>query len=359
VQQAMSGYNVRVCQPINASYRSGAEMTVAKVLIATVAVTSLSTGVSAVEMMKARLAQNLSPISGVILVAEQKGFFAKNGLDLTTSNFSTGKQCLDTVIGGAADIATTAESPITAAMLSKQPIAFLARMEYSDDKTLTAVSAKINTWTDLKGKRIGYTAGTGSEIYTATLLAKANLTTADVTLVNLRPQDMVAALATGSIDAYDTWEPHISFGKKTLGDKVKELNTAGVYSETFNIVVMQDYLKSNRELIEKFLAAMIEAEAWMKTNREDAITVIANIVGMKRDDLAPIWNDYVYHVTLDQKQLDILKMHSTWRLTSGNHPSGVTTLPDFGKFIAPGSLRAVAPDRVSLPAGWDQPSAGN
>jgi len=303
------------------------------------------------ETMSARLAQNLGPISGIVLVAEQQGLFAKHGLTITVSNFTNGKQCLDTVVGGGADIATTAEAPTTAAMMADQPIAFLARMEYSDDKTLVATAAKIDTIADLKGKRIGFTPGTGSEIYTTTLLQRAHLAPTDVTLVNLRPQDMVAALAAGSIDAYDTWEPYISNGIKVLGAKVKPLDTKGVYSETFNIVVTQDYLHAHPKLIEAFLASMIEAETWIKANQEAAITVIAKTVGMKRDDLAPIWHDYVYHVALDQKQLDVLDMHAKWRLATNNHPPGAT-MPDLKKFIFPQPLLDVAPDRVTLPAGW-------
>ena len=322
------------------------------VLIAFAAAGLLAAGTPATAApMKARLAQNLSPISGVVLVAEQQGFFAKHGLDISTSNFTNGKQCLDTVVGGGADIATTAEAPTTAAMMAKQPIAFLARMEYSDDKTLVATSAHIATLADLKGKRIAFTPGTGSEIYTTLLLKRAHLTPADVTLVNLRPQDMVSALAAGSIDAYDTWEPFISNGKKALGAKVAALDTHGVYSETFNIVVMQDYLKSHEKLVQAFLAAMLESEAWIKAHREDAITLVAKTVGMNRADLAPIWNDYVYHVTLDDKQLGVLKTHAQWRLDTNNHPPGAT-MPDLAKFVFPQPLRAVAPDRVTLPATW-------
>ena len=87
---------------------------------------------------KVRLAQNQGPISGVSIVADRKSFFAKNGLDVEVFNFTTGKQCLDTVMGGGADIATTAEAPTTAAAMSGQKIAFLARTEYSYLKTLTA-----------------------------------------------------------------------------------------------------------------------------------------------------------------------------------------------------------------------------
>lgn len=298
------------------------------------------------EMLKARLAMNLSPISGVTIVAKKKGIFEKHGLDIAVSNFTSGKQALNAVIGGGAEIATTAESPTTAAAMSNQKIAFLARMEYSDLKTLTAAKSGIKTKEGLKGKKVAFTAGTGSEVYTMTLLKAAGLTEKDVTLVNLRPQDMLPALSAGSIDAYNTWEPHISNGLKALGDKVAEIDTRGIYAETFNIVVMKPYLEKNPKLIDKFLRALIEAEAWMKANPEDAITIVAKTVGMKRETLAAIWKDYIFGVVLDDKQMDILKAHAAWRLKSGNHPPKAT-MPDFTKVIVSGPLKAIDPSRVT------------
>lgn len=294
-----------------------------------------------------RLAQNLAPISGVVIVAKQKGFFDKHGLNVEVTNFTSGKKALDAVLGGGADIATTAEAPTTAAALSNQPIAFLARIEYSDLKTLTRKAAGINTLADLKGKKIGFTAGTGGEVYTTNLLKKAGLTTSDVELTNIPPHGLAAALAAGSIDAYNTWEPHIFNGKKALGDEAREIDTKGIYAETFNLVVLQDYLAKNKGTTERFLKAAIEAEAWIKANREEAIAVVAEAVSLPKEELAPIWDDYVYNVVLDDKQLQVLKTHTAWRLESGNHPAGATT-PDFSKVIFPDPLRAVAPDRVTL-----------
>ncbi len=308
--------------------------------------TILSTTLVQSEILKARLAMNVSPISGVTMVAQKKGFFKKYGLEITISNFTSGKQCLNAVIGGAADIATTAEAPTTAAAMSKQPIAFLARMEYSDLKTLTASKSGIKSKKGLKGKKIAFTAGTGSEVYTMTLLKAAGLTKDDVTLVNLRPQDMLPALSAGSIDAYNTWEPHISNGLKALKDKAVEIDTKGIYAETFNIVVMKPYLAKNPVLIDKFLRALIDAEKWMKDNPEEAITIVAETVGMKRDTLAAIWKDYIYKVVLDEKQMDILKAHAAWRLSSGNHPPKAI-MPDFTKVIDSGPLKKIDPARVT------------
>jgi ABC-type nitrate/sulfonate/bicarbonate transport system substrate-binding protein len=307
-----------------------------------------SVAAPAAALDQVRLAQNQSPISGVSIIAKTKGFFEANGLDVAVSNFTTGKQCLDTVIGGGAEIATTAESPTTAAAMAKTPIAFLARTEYSDLKTLVATAAGIKTPADLKGKQIAYTAGTGSEVYTWTLLRSAKLETSDVKLVNLRPQEMAPALAAGSIDAYDTWEPHILNGKKALGEKVKELDTKGVYSETFNIVVMRDYAEKNPKVVRAFLKSLVEAEAWMKANQEQAVTIVADFVRMKRDDLAPIWDEFVFGVALDGKVYEILKTHSTWRLATGNAPPHAT-MPDFATVVYAAPLKDVAPDRVRLP----------
>lgn len=305
--------------------------------------------IAAAEMLKAKLAQNLGPISGIVIVAKEQGFFEKRGLDISVSNFTSGKQCLDTVVGGGADIATTAEAPVTAAAMAGQPIAFLARMEYSDLKTVVATKAGIKDKAGLKGKKIAFTAGTGSEVYTVALLKAAGLKKDDVTLVNLRPQEMLPALLSGSIDAFDTWEPHIANAKKTLGADVAEIDTKGIYSETFNIVVMRDYLEKNGPLMEKFMAAMIDAETWMKANPDEAITTVAKAVGIKREDLAPIWSDYVYRVQLDDRQLEVLKTHAAWRLESGNHPPGAT-MPDFTKVFAPTILRKLDPSRVTYTA---------
>ena len=305
------------------------------------------TAAHADELLKARLAQNLGPISGLAIIAKAKGLFEKQGLDISVANFTSGKQCLDTVLGGGADIATTAEAPVTAAAMANQPIAFVAGMEYSDLKTMTAAKAGIKTKADLRGKKIGFTAGTGSEVYTATLLKAAGLTPADVTLVNLRPQEMLPAMAAGSIDAFDTWEPHIANARKALGENAVLLDTRGLYSETFNIVVTRPYLEANGPLVQKFLRALLDAEAWAKSNPDEAIATVADVVGMKRDELAAIWPDYVYGVRIDDQLLGILKLHAAWRLDSGNHPPGAV-MPDFTKVLALEPLRSVDPGRVTV-----------
>jgi ABC-type nitrate/sulfonate/bicarbonate transport system substrate-binding protein len=294
-----------------------------------------------------RLAESLAPMSGLVFVAKQKKFFEKHDLDVAISNFTSGKQSLDTVIGGGADIATTAEAPITAAAMAKQQITIIAKMESAGLKTLATATSGIKTIADLRGKKLAFTAGTGGEVYTARLLKSAGLAASDVTLVNLRPQDTVPAMVSGSIDAYSTWEPNIANGRKVLGTSAVLLDTKGIYSETFAIVVLRSYLLQNPDAVEKFLAALIDAEAWVKDNREEAVTLVAATIGMNRDELSSVWSDYEFNVAIDKPLMDILQIHAQWRLDSGNHPPGAV-MPDFSAFIASDSLKKIDPARVSL-----------
>jgi len=296
---------------------------------------------------RVRLALNLSPISALPLIAQEKGFFQKHGLEVAITNFSSGRQALETVLGGGADIATAAEAPVTAATFANQRISLLARMEYSDLKTLVTFP-DFKTTLDLKGRRLGYAAGTGSEVYTHELLKKLGLKKSDVTLVALRPQDMVAAAAAGSIDAYNIWEPFVAGGQRALGSKARVLEVKDVYAETFNVVVTTEYAQRHPKTNEAFLRALLDAERWLKANQEDAISLVAKLTGMKREDLAEVWKNYVFELTLDQRTLNALRNHGQWRIDTGNAAGDAKVLPDFRKVIDAAPLRKIAPERVKL-----------
>jgi NitT/TauT family transport system substrate-binding protein len=79
---------------------------------------------------------------------------------------------------------------------------------------------------------------------------------------------MAAAMSANGIDAMNTWEPHVANAKKALGARATELDTKGIYAETFNVVTSQDFLAAKQDVVVRFVRAMVEAHTWMKANAE-------------------------------------------------------------------------------------------
>lgn len=301
----------------------------------------------AVATDKAVLAYTQTLYSAHVVIAREKGLFAKYGVEIEPKLFTAGRLTLDAVLARGADFATTAETPMTAAVMAGQPIAILARLAKATPTTLVHAESNIKTAADLRGKKLGITAGTGSEVYAFTLLGKAGLKPADVTFVNLRPEDMPAALMNRSVDAISTWQPFVSNAQKLLGAKATVLNTPGIYNETWNLVVTQDYLKSNAGTATALIKALLEAEAFIDSNRAEAMDILSRVVGVDRKVVESSWSDFEFRIAVDPAIVDILEAHSRWRLATGNHPSGVSDIPDFRKVIFSRPLKAASAQRVS------------
>ena len=154
-------------------------------------------------------------------------------------------------------------------------------------------------------------------------------------------------MAAGSIDAFDTWEPHVANARKALGENATQLDTRGIYSETFNIVVTQPFLAAQSSRGRQVSGGSDRGRKVAEGPSGGCDHDHRNRVGMNRDELASIWSDYVYKVRIDDQLLDTLKTHAAWRLSSGNHPPNAI-MPDFATVLALDPLKSLDPKRVTV-----------
>src|SRR5262245_41487865 len=66
---------------------------------------------------KLRLADSRTVYSAHIIVASELKLFQKHGLEVEPKHFASGKLTLDAVMAGAADVSTSSETPISAAVM--------------------------------------------------------------------------------------------------------------------------------------------------------------------------------------------------------------------------------------------------
>lgn len=304
---------------------------------------------SSTQTSKIILAENQFPQSAATIVAYRKGFFQKHGLDADVRRFPSGKLALDAVLGGGANFATVAETPVVYAGFAHLPARVLATISYSGDSCKVAARKDlgIRRPSDLKGKKVATAIGTSAEFFMEAFLQGNGMSRSDVHVVTLKPEDMPSALNRGDIAAFFIWEPYIYLAQNLLGDRLQVFGGQQFYTETFNLATTEQYAKQNPEIVKNVLEALIDAESYIHSNAEDAIATVANQIGMDPAVLQKIWPAYHVGIVLDQFLINDMQAEGNWAVRSQKVSAG-STVPDFSKMVDPQPLREIKPEAVKI-----------
>ena len=260
-------------------------------------------------------------------IAMEKGYFEEQGIVVEVIGVQTGDEAIRALVSNNADVALGGIIPYSFLALDEQSIKILAINAYVGDNQVIANKSKgINTAEDLRGKKIGYTKTTASDIGVAQFLAAHNLKETDVELVNMKPLAMAGALQSGQIDAYSSWEPHILNGKKLLGDNAFVFSgDKDVYTWHQSLMAKDAYINEHQGDLVKFVKAMQEAERFVASNKEEAIALAAKHNSVPVDVLTEIWPKYDFSITLRDDVYTILQTDLEWANTQREKP--VTNIP--------------------------------
>lgn len=289
---------------------------------------------------------NLNPV--LVHIAFAKGYFKEEGLEATPQLHAFGKPALQSMLEGNADIATAADTPIMFAVMDGRKIAILAVIETADrsDGIVARRDRGIAEPSDLKGKTIGVTRGTTSDFFAETFLIVHGIDRKQVTVTDLKPEQMAAALATGKVDAAATWHPVLAQLQKGLGTNGLTFYGEAFYTGAFCVAAGQDFVKRHPEAVKKVLRALIRAEAFLKQHPEEARRLVAGFINAEKALLDEIWDIYNYRVTLDQAFLVNLEEQTRWAVK--NRLTQRRDMPNYLDFIDVDGLRAVKPEAVRI-----------
>lgn len=293
------------------------------------------------------IAEGTQPIAAPVYIAYAKGFFKDEGVDVELVSFPTGKLCLDALIGGKADFATVAETPIMHASFKNIPIKIIATMHRSRQNTFCVARKDrgVNAPSDLKGKTVAVPFGTNAEYGLAALLANNGLTLDDLKLINLSPPEMIGPLTNGDVAAVVAWQPHAGRCEKTLGTNGVRLSFDQVYEETYNLVTSNQIAIERKDMTVKVLKALNRAIAYMAKNRNESISIVAQRIGMQTSELERLWPIYNFGLDLRSSLVETLTMEGKWAVKRGHQTGAV---PDMQNVISATALRSVKPEGVEL-----------
>jgi NitT/TauT family transport system substrate-binding protein len=287
------------------------------------------------------LACTAQPQGTLVQVALSKGYFLEQGLDVRPQLHPFGKLALQSLVEGKADVATAAETPIMFQIVAGQQLRVLATLVSSstNNAVVGLRSAGIASVRDLKGKRVGYTLGTTSDYYLSSLLATQNLTRQDVPGLPLAPAEMLRALETDKVDAVSTWNYTLSAIANALGPRGIVLLDSRAYTETFNLVASDEFVRHRPEVVERLLRAMIKAEDFVQQQPEQAQAIMAAASHVDLPLVQQVWPVFHFQVWLEPNLLNTLRDETRWAVSAGLAKPAAE--PDYRDYLYLGGLRAV------------------
>ena len=225
-------------------------------------------------------------------IALERGFFEKQGLDVTIARpYATGVDALNALRAGESELVQVGV-PMIGAVLRGMDLVALGNYsgnatKLGSDATMALIAGAGSgiakgDLKSLKGKKIAASFGTINHLYALALIEKAGLTPADVTLVNTPPPDMTVALLAKGIDAFSGWDPWPIVALKDVPGALEIIRGGDVISYLGFNVALRPWVEKNGPTIEKFLAAVSEADQWMRANPKQAAQVATRwIPGLK------------------------------------------------------------------------------
>ena len=152
----------------------------------------------------------LNPDHGPLLVAQEKGYFAAEGLEVEMTEPSDPNLPPKLVAAGKGDLAISYQPQLHMQVDAGLPLVRIATLIATPLNSLVVLKESgITTIAGLKGKRIGYSVAGFETALMMAMLARAGLTLDDVTMININfalTQSLLAGNVEAVIGAYRNFE---------------------------------------------------------------------------------------------------------------------------------------------------------
>ena len=262
-------------------------------------------------------------------VGIEKGLFKKYDLGVLFQNFYASSGRMGSLVAGDLDIASTGSISAIALMASgnKGFMAFGTQDSYA---TVEGIIAKdtIKSIKDLKGKRIAAPFASSAHVLVLDILEQNGLDPdKDLTLINLKVNEMPAAMGSGEIDACSAWTPHFNKLLNMPGNHLLVNDTQFSLFKKYKLGPGPDLLVVRKEFAEKypntckaFVKGYFEAVDMLINQPEECAKVLVKLTNLSMEDQMSVLKDITWIKGSEQKALMV---------QPGDFVTGMQQLADF------------------------------
>ncbi|WP_029076628.1 ABC transporter substrate-binding protein [Kaistia adipata] len=213
-----------------------------------------------------------NPDHAPLVIAQEKGIFAKHGLDVEMIAPADASAPPRLVAAGQADIAITYQPDLMLQVKQGLPLTRIGTLiETPLNALIVLQDGPVKELADLKGKKIGYSVASLQNAYIGTVLASVGLSEKDVEMVNVN-FNLSTSLMSGQVDAIIDGYRNVELISLRLEGKPGKaffLEEHGVPAYDELIYVTRNALRDDPRL-PRFLAAVEEATIYLTNHPDEA-----------------------------------------------------------------------------------------
>lgn len=235
---------------------------------------------------------------GGMFIAQERGYFKEQGLDVTLQSFTSLPEMLPLVATNRIDVGMGANGAALYNALAQDTgikiVADNATIQPGKDGgaliVRQALAGQIKSPADLKGRKIGALAVScvTSQLYIEKLLAGSGVSPKEVEWVAMGFPDMIAGLANGAIDLAIQVEPFVALSKaRNIATVYKGLGE--IYpGQQANVLIFSSGFAAKRDIAKRFYTARLKGvrdynDAFFKNKDRDAVVSIMTKYTLVKD----------------------------------------------------------------------------
>ncbi|WP_435192011.1 taurine ABC transporter substrate-binding protein [Streptomyces sp. bgisy126] len=227
--------------------------------------------------VRVRIAYQAIPNADLVVKNQRLLEKALPDAEVSWVKFDSGGDVNTAVIAGAVDLGLLGSSPVTKGLSAPLNIPYKVLWIHDligDNEALVA-KKDVASVAALKGRKIATPFGSTAHYSLLVALESAGLKASDVTLVDLQPQDALAAWQRGDIDAAYVWTPSLTELKKDGKVLVSSREIAAKGRPTADLGVVTDaFAAKHPEIVDAWLKAEDQAVKLAKSDPAKAAAAI-------------------------------------------------------------------------------------
>jgi putative hydroxymethylpyrimidine transport system substrate-binding protein len=239
-------------------------------------------------------------VHSFLFVAEEKGYFKKQGLDVDIQMPADTNDPLKLVAANQIDMALSYQPQVLVARSEDIPVQSIgAIVRHPLNQLMVPADGSIKSPKDLAGKTIGYPSIPLDEAIVQTMVKADGGDAGKIKMVDVG-WDLIPAMATKKTDALiGGYINHEKLLLEKEGHPMRALNPADYGVPDYYELVMvasEKGLKEKPEVYKKFMAAIADGQKYVQEHPEDGLSILMN----HEDKTSPLEKD------VETKSLEIL-----------------------------------------------------